>query len=90
LRHLREGIVEYVILWILCAIFSAVMASSKNRSPEGWFLIGLFFGPFGLLVALMPKVEPPVVSTRSCPFCAEQIQLAAIVCKHCGRDLPDR
>jgi RNase P subunit RPR2 len=39
-----------------------------------------------------PPVTPPAPSlgestVKRCPFCAEEIQAAAIVCKHCRRDL---
>lgn len=28
-------------------------------------------------------------ATRACPFCAEDVKHEAIVCRFCGRDLPD-
>jgi hypothetical protein len=48
---------EYVLFWIVFAILSSILAGQRNRSQLGWFFIGLIFGPFGLLVAFVPKKE---------------------------------
>jgi len=48
---------EIVLLWLLFGVFSAMIASGKNRSTAGWFFVGILFGPFGLLVAAMPKLD---------------------------------
>lgn len=37
--------------------------------------------------AAVPLTRPDSAATKRCPFCAEEILAAAVVCKHCQRDL---
>lgn len=84
----------FFLIWIGCAVACGAIASGKNRSGFGWFLLGLILGIVGLvIIAALPRAENYLDTpqgrlesgrAKKCPECAELVQPDARVCKHCG------
>ncbi len=83
----------FIIQGFIFGTFSAVLANSMNRSVPGWFLCGFFFGPLGLLVRALSKLEPPADITPKlntagqmvggCPACGNNMS-GLQTCRYCA------
>jgi hypothetical protein len=79
----------------MLACIPAAIAKSKGRSFGVWWLYGFLILPIALIhsLAASARIEDKdhqarLSGLRKCPYCAEFIRPDAIVCKHCGRELP--
>ena len=75
--------------WFVCALFSAVVASSKGRSGAGWFVLGFLFGPLALLAAVgVAARASPDQHLFPCRACKTPIDPTATICPHCRTESP--
>jgi len=67
-----------------------VLRINPNSEPVSALLSQLTNKPplqVPIIVTPTKNIQPQAASLKLCPYCAEEIQAEAIVCKHCGRDL---
>ena len=78
-----------IIVSVVFAAVTAIIAYGKGRSAIGWFIAGLLVGPFALVVALLPAV-PKDGRYRLCPACSEVVPESATLCRYCNTQLAMR
>jgi predicted amidophosphoribosyltransferase len=70
-----------ILIWIVCGLGAAVVASNRGADGCLWFVLGVLFGPFGLLFAFTAG------QTKTCPPCQSQIPAKATRCPKCQAEL---
>lgn len=66
---------DFVLIWFFFGIFSALIASNRNRSVFSWFLLGFLLGPIGLLFAFFMKDGKSLGEYKSFSLGRQKIKL---------------
>lgn len=70
---------EFIFLCVFFAAWAGYVGSNRGENGFLWFLVGLFFGPFGVLASFFCGVK--------CPYCQKTINSKALKCPNCQSEL---
>ena len=74
---------EFLVVWIICGVVAAIIASAKGSSGCGFAIVGFLLGPLGIIIAL-------VSSGEKCFYCKKRIHKDASICPYCKKEYPTR
>ena len=85
-----------LLVWVICGIIGAVVATNKGRSAGAWAVVCFLLGPLGVVLALVASQDEAGLEAqaldrgtgRKCPQCAEVVKAEAKQCRYCGSVLP--
>ena len=81
---MMDSPVALIFAWAWCAVLAAVAAEQKQATGRG-LVLGLLFGPLGVVVACFIDARP------NCPRCGGRINSSREeqypICQHCGTEL---
>jgi hypothetical protein len=83
------NILHFSTIALTLALLTARIASKKDGSFFKWFVAGAIFGIIALPIAIFKRkhdgrpAHESLMTLKTCPNCAEQLPLAALVCGTC-------
>ena len=76
----------YAVIALTFGLATGLVGRTKGSSFFLWFMVGGVIPVFGLIAALLYRVET-VEPERRCPNCGKTLKLYVQVCTRCGEDL---
>ncbi len=74
---------------VLCVLFMHYSAQYRNHKLGiGWYICGVLFGPWTVLVFLLKRKDFPGPDLKECPSCGNKCPVNYEVCNRCLFELP--
>jgi ribosomal protein L32 len=85
-----------LVIAAIIGLIPAAIAYNKGKDFWVWWFFGAAIFIVALPMAILAQPDNDALETRQlgqgnlqkCPYCAELIKSDAVICKHCGKEIP--